>query len=164
MTGVRQLDIKTIGSAVSASASETWGQALRSTATSFAKSFWYVFRIGAPLMLLAALLGALVIELLPQNALTTATAHVTLAGIILVELIGAFLPVPMAFDVVIAYILMTRGVPLPYVVTLLCTLGIYSVYSFAVLGKAISWKVAASAYGAVAFLGIVAGVTTRLLG
>jgi hypothetical protein len=53
-------------------------------------------------------------------------------------LIGAFLPVPMAFDVVIAYVAMSRGVTLPYVAVLLCTLGIYSVYSAAVIGKTIS--------------------------
>lgn len=160
LVGARQLNPGTIGSASSVSASETWGGACRSTAVSFVKSFWYVLKIGLPLMLLAALLGALVIELLPQNALM---AHVTLAGIVLVALIGAFLPVPMAFDVVIAYLAMKHGVPLPYVVTLLCTLGIYSVYSFAVLGKTISWRVAAAVYGAVAVLGALAGLTTRLI-
>ena len=112
-------------------------------------------------MVLAALAGALIIELLPQGVLM---AHVTLIGIVLVALIGTFLPVPMAFDVAIAYLAMTRGVPLPYVVTLLCTLGIYSVYSFAMVGKTISWKVAAAVYGAVVFLGVLAGLTMRLLG
>ena len=168
MTGARQPGGEQIGSPISIPVSETWGQALRSTAVSFARNFWYVFKIGAPLMLLAAVLGALVIELLPQNALATITmmtaADVTISGIVLVALIGAFLPVPMAFDVVISYIALRNGVPLPYVVTLLCTLGIYSVYSFSVLGKTISWKVAATAYGAVACLGACAGVATRLLG
>lgn len=143
------------------SGTDTWRVVFRSTAISLAKNFWYVFRVGAPFMLLAALLGALVVELLPQNVLL---ARVTIPGILLVALIGAFLPVPMAFDVVVAYLAMTRGVPLPYVVTLLCTLGIYSVYSFAVVGKTISWRVAASVYGAVVFLGVVTGVTTRFLG
>jgi uncharacterized membrane protein YraQ (UPF0718 family) len=140
---------------VEIAASETWGQALVSTAKSYAKSFWYVFRVGAPFMILAAVLGALAIELVPQNALT---AQVTLGGIVLVALIGAFLPVPMAFDVVIAYIAMTRGVPLPYVATILCTLGIYSVYSYSVVGKTISWKAASAVYGAVVVLGVAAGI------
>jgi uncharacterized membrane protein YraQ (UPF0718 family) len=139
---------------------ETWGQAILSTLKSYAKSFWYVFRVGAPLMLLAAVLGALAIELLPQQAL--AAAQVSLGGIILVALIGTFLPVPMAFDVVLAYLAMTRGVPLPYVVTILCTLGIYSVYSLSVVGKTISWRVATAAYAAVALLGVVAGELSRL--
>ena len=37
------------------------------TAKSFFKSFWYVFRVAFPFMILAAALGALVIELLPPR-------------------------------------------------------------------------------------------------
>jgi uncharacterized membrane protein YraQ (UPF0718 family) len=140
--------------------SESWRQALVSTIRSFFKSFWYVFRVAFPLMILAAILGALVVELLPAQALI---AQATIGGIILVALVGAFLPVPMAFDVAIAYIAMTKGVPLPYVVTILCTLGIVSVFSLSVVGKTISWKVAAAAYATVAVLGTVAGFVTRAL-
>jgi uncharacterized membrane protein YraQ (UPF0718 family) len=140
--------------------SESWKQALLTTLRSYLKSFWYVFRVAFPLMILAAVLGALVIELLPQQALI---AHVTIIGIVLVALVAAFLPVPMAFDVAIAYIAMTKGVPLPYVVTILCTLGIISVFSVSVVGKSISWKVAAAAYGTVVALGALAGILTRIL-
>ncbi len=135
-------------------------QAFASTARSFLKSFWYVFRVAFPLMILAAILGALVIELLPAQALI---AQATIGGILLVALVSAFLPVPMAFDVAIAYIAMTKGVPLPYVVTILCTLGIVSVFSLSVVGKTISWKIAAAAYATVAALGTVAGLLTRAL-
>jgi uncharacterized membrane protein YraQ (UPF0718 family) len=141
--------------------SETWSQALVSTARSFLKSFWYVFRVAFPLMILAAILGALVIELLPPQALI---AQATVGGVILVALVGAFLPVPMAFDVAIAYIAMTKGVPLPYVVTILCTLGIISVFSLSIVGKTISWKIAAAAYATVAALGTLAGILTHALG
>ena len=55
-------------------------------------------------------------------------AQVTIGGIVLVALVSAFLPAPMEFDVAIAYIAMSKGVPLPYVVTILCTLGIISVF------------------------------------
>jgi uncharacterized membrane protein YraQ (UPF0718 family) len=139
---------------------ETWTQALVSTARSFAKSFWYVFRVAFPLMILAAVLGAVVIELLPPQALI---AQVTIGGILLVAMVAAFLPVPMAFDVAIAYIAMTKGVPLPYVVTILCTLGIISVFSLSIVGKSISWKVAAGAYGTVVALGTLAGFLTQTL-
>jgi hypothetical protein len=64
----------------------------------------------------------------------------------------------MAFDLVIAYLAWSKGVPLPYVVALLCTLGIYSVYSLSVVGKTISWRVAATIYGAVTALGTLAGL------
>jgi uncharacterized membrane protein YraQ (UPF0718 family) len=138
---------------------QSWPQAAADVARSFAKSFWYVARVALPLMLLAAVLGALVVELLPPQALIS---PVTIGGIILVALVAAFLPVPMAFDVAIAYIAMTKGVPLPYVVTILCTLGIISVYSLSVVGKSLSWRVAAATYATVAALGTAAGLLTRL--
>lgn len=146
--------------AVDLGTSETWAQALLGTIKGYARSFWIVFRVGFPLMLLAAALGALAIELVPPQAIH---APVSAVGIILTALIGAFLPVPMAFDVVIAYVAMSSGVPLPYVAVILCTLGIYSVYSIAVLGKTISWKVATATYAAVAFLGSLAGLAASTL-
>jgi uncharacterized membrane protein YraQ (UPF0718 family) len=135
--------------------SATWREALVTTGKVYVSSFWKVFKVAAPLMVLAALLGAVVIEVVPPDALHMA---VTPLGIVLVALIGTFLPVPMAFDVLLAYAAMTRGVPLPYVVVLLCTLGIFSVYSFSVVGKTISWRVAAGALAGVALLGVVAGM------
>lgn len=142
------------------SVSETWSQAFLSIIRSFLKSFWYIFRVAFPLMILAAVLGAFVIELLPAQALI---AQATIGGILLVALVSAFLPVPMAFDVAIAYIAMTKGVPLPYVVTILCTLGIVSVFSLSIVGKTISWRIAAAAYATVAALGAFAGILTRTL-
>jgi uncharacterized membrane protein YraQ (UPF0718 family) len=113
-----------------------------------------------PFMILAALLGAIVAELIPSQAIPT---HVSVVGIILVALAGAFLPVPMAFDVAAAFILMSRGVPLPYVVTLLCTLGAFSVYPMLIVGRSMSWKTSARVFAAVMGLGILAGVGTALV-
>ncbi len=137
--------------------SETWGQAISAVARSYAKSFWIISRIAFPLMILAAVLGALAVELIPPHALV---GHVSVLGIVGVALISAFLPVPMAFDVAIAYILMAHGTPLPYVAAILCTLGIISVYSLAVMGKTISWRIAGATYAVVAGLGVVAAVVT----
>jgi uncharacterized membrane protein YraQ (UPF0718 family) len=155
----QEMEAAAITSPIEVSSAETWPQAATGVARSFAKSFWYVARVALPLMILAAILGALVVELLPPQALI---AHVTVGGIILVALVAAFLPVPMAFDVAIAYIAMAKGVPLPYVVTILCTLGIISVYSLSVVGKSLSWRVAAAAYTTVAALGTIAGLLTRM--
>jgi uncharacterized membrane protein YraQ (UPF0718 family) len=141
--------------------SETWGQALAALLRSYAKSFWTIFRVAFPLMILAAVLGAFAVELIPQQALTT---QATTLGIVAVAIVSAFLPVPMAFDVAIAYILMAHGVPLPYVAAILCTLGIISVFSLSVVAKTISWKLAGVTYAVVVCLGILAGVAARLLG
>jgi uncharacterized membrane protein YraQ (UPF0718 family) len=140
---------------------ETWVEALAAVARSYAKSFWVVFRLAFPLMILAAVLGALAVELIPAQALA---GHASVLGIAAVALISAFLPVPMAFDVAIAFILMAHGTPLPYVAAILCTLGIVSVYSLSVVGKTISWKVAGAAYATVVCLGTVAGLVARSMG
>lgn len=120
-----------------------------------------MLRVAFPLMILAAVLGAFAVELPPQQALS---GSVTVIGIVVVALVSAFLPVPMAFDVAIAYILMAKGVPLPYVAAILCTLGIISVYSLAVMGKTISSKIAGATYSVVVLLGIAAGVGAHTLG
>jgi uncharacterized membrane protein YraQ (UPF0718 family) len=142
-------------------AAETWGGASMAVARSYAKNFWIVFRLAFPLMILAAVLGAFAVELIPQQALT---GQVSVIGIVAVALIAAFLPVPMAFDVAIAFILMAHGTPLPYVAAILCTLGIISVYSLAVVGRTISWRVAAATYATVVCLGIAAGLAARTMG
>jgi uncharacterized membrane protein YraQ (UPF0718 family) len=140
---------------------ETWGEALTAVARSYAKSFWIVFRLAFPLMILAAVLGAVAVELIPQNALA---GNASVFGIVVVSVIAAFLPVPMAFDVAIAFILMAHGTPTPYVAAILCTLGIISVYSLSVVGKTISWKIAGATYATVVVIGIVVGLITRAMG
>jgi uncharacterized membrane protein YraQ (UPF0718 family) len=155
LLGIGQKELSSVACALEIAPHETWSAALSGIGKTYAKSFWYVLRVGLPLMLSAAVFGALVAEAVPQAAML---GNVTLLGIVLVALIGTLLPVPMAFDVVIAYLAWSKGVPLPYVVALLCTLGIYSVYSFSMIGKTISWRVASWVYGAVGALGTLAGV------
>jgi hypothetical protein len=140
--------------------SETWGQALVATIRSYLINFWYIARVALPFMLLAAFLGALVIEILPAKALFV---PVSILGIVAVAIVSSFLPVPMAFDVAIAYILLAKGVPLPYCVTILCTLGIVSVFSLLIVGKTASWKIAGAAYATTVALGTAAGLIARLL-
>ena len=72
-------------------------------------------------------------------------------------LLGTLLPVPMALDVALAYVLYHAGVPTPYVAVLLCTLGPVSVYSLSALGKQLDWRTSLRLGGAVALLGCVVG-------
>ncbi len=137
-----------------------WTRDIAGTLRSYLKNLLRLAAITLPLMVVAALLGAMVAELLPAHNIP---ASASLLGIIAVALIGTFLPVPMAFDVAAAFVLMSRGVPLPYVVTLLCTLGAFSIYPMLIVGRSLSWRSAAAMFGAVAFLGIAAGVGTSLL-
>ncbi len=137
-----------------------WPHDVAATLLNFLKNLLRLAAITLPLMVLAALLGAVVAEVLPAHDIP---ATASLFGIIVLALIGTFLPVPMAFDVAAAFVLMSRGVPLPYVVTLLCTLGAFSIYPMLIVGRSLSWRTAAAMFGAVASLGIVAGLGTSLL-
>ena len=136
-----------------------WTRDIATTLLRFSKNLARLVAITVPLMVLAALLGAIVAEVLPARDIP---ATASLLGIIVVALIGTFLPVPMAFDVAAAFVLMSRGVPLPYVVTLLCTLGAFSIFPMLIVGRSLSWRTAAKMFSAVAGLGIIAGIGTLL--
>lgn len=137
-----------------------WARPTRETLVQFLKNLGKLAATTIPLMILAGLLGALFIELVPASDIPT---HVTLVGIVLLAIVGTFLPVPIAFDVAASFLLLTRGVPLPYVVTLLCTLGAFSVYSVLLLGRTISWRMAFTVFAAVAAIGALAGLGTALV-
>ena len=96
-------------------------------------------RLAPVFMLLAGVLGAAVIELVPVNDLVTLPNTLLMA--LLVAAIGAFLPVPIAFDVVIVSLLIASGVPVLFSMTLLFVLGIFSIYPFLILWRNVSPKV-----------------------
>jgi uncharacterized membrane protein YraQ (UPF0718 family) len=108
-----------------------------------------------PWMLLAAVLGALAAELIPAYG---THLPVSVLGVICVAILGTLLPVPMALDVALAYALYRAGVPTPYVVALLCTLGPVSIYSLAALGQQLGRRASLQLAGATALLGSVAGL------
>jgi hypothetical protein len=112
-----------------------------------------------PWMLLAALAGALAAEMIPAYG---THLPVSVVGIVCVAILGTLLPVPMALDVALAYVLYHAGVPMPYVTVLLCTLGPVSVYSLSALGKQLDWRTSLRLGGAVALLGCVAGFVVML--
>jgi uncharacterized membrane protein YraQ (UPF0718 family) len=108
-----------------------------------------------PWMLLAALLGATAVELIPAYG---THLSVSVFGIILVAIFGTLLPVPMAFDVGLAWVLYRAGVPVPYVATLLCTLGAVSLYSLLALAQQLGRAVPLKLAGATAALGTAVGL------
>ncbi|WP_353063500.1 hypothetical protein RBB77_19835 [Tunturibacter psychrotolerans] len=107
-----------------------------------------------PWMLLAAVVGATAAEMIPAYG---THVPVSFVGVVLVALLGTLLPVPMALDVALAYVLYHAGVPTPYVAAMLCTLGPVSVYSLSALGKELGWATSLRLGGAVALLGCIAG-------
>ncbi|HZD30999.1 MAG TPA: hypothetical protein VE779_04985, partial [Candidatus Angelobacter sp.] len=140
-----------------AARSEGWLRPTAATLKQYLVNLAKLAMTTIPLMIVAGFLGALFVELVPARNIPSS---VSIVGIVLIALVGAFLPVPIAFDVAASFLLLSRGVPLPYVVTLLCTLGAFSVYSVLILGRTISWRTALTVYAAVALVGAVAGLGT----
>jgi uncharacterized membrane protein YraQ (UPF0718 family) len=108
-----------------------------------------------PWMLLAALLGALAAETIPAYA---TNLPVSIVGIVAVAILGTLLPVPMAFDVGLAWVLYHAGVPVAYVAVLLCTLGVVSIYSLSALGQQLGRQVPLRLAGITVLLGSLVGV------
>jgi uncharacterized membrane protein YraQ (UPF0718 family) len=112
-----------------------------------------------PWMLLAAVIGAAVAELIPAYG---THVPVSVLGMLCVAVLGTLLPVPMALDVALAYVLYHAGVPKPYVVALLCTLGPVSIYSLSALAKQLDRRTSLRLAGATALLGCVAGLVVMI--
>ena len=113
-----------------------------------------------PWMLLAAVIGASAAEMIPAYG---THLPVSVFGVVCVAILGTLLPVPMALDVALAYVLYHAGVPVPYVAALLCTLGPVSIYSLSAIGKQLDWRTSLRLGGAVALLGCVAGFVVLLV-
>ena len=124
-------------------------------------NLWRLALNTVPWMIVAGLIGALVIELVPAQAIPM---QVSVLGLLVVALLGTFAPMPIAFDVAFAWILLSRGVPAPYAAVVACTLGAFSVYPFIIVGRSLSWRVAAKVFAAVMVVGVVAGAVTMLVG
>lgn len=126
----------------------------------FAKNLFRITWMTLPFMLLAAVLGALAAEAIPGYA---THLPVSVWGVLAVAVFGTLLPVPMALDVGLAWVLYHAGVPKCYVAALLCTLGPVSVYSLFALGKQLGRAVPLRLAGLTAALGTAAGLLVMLL-
>lgn len=125
----------------------------------FGKNLWFIIKMTVPLMLLAGFLGALAATLLPGSMILGLPFSVWL--LLLVAAVGVFLPVPIAFDVVVCGALLTLGVAPGYVMALLFTLGAFSIYSFFIVAQAISTRIAVTLTLAIALIGAAAGLAAQ---
>lgn len=128
---------------------------LAALAPAFFRNLLRITLLTTPWMILAAVLGATASELIPAYA---TGLSVSVLGVIAVAFFGTLLPVPMAFDVALSWVLFHAGVPVPYVVALLCTLGVVSVYSLSAIGQLLSVKTALRLGGTAAAIGSLFGI------
>ena len=133
--------------------------AIRSRLVSFAelygRNLLRLTWITLPWMLLAAVLGGAMAVLIPAYG---THLPMSIVGVVAVAMLGTLLPVPMALDVALAFVLYRAGAPAAYVVALLCTLGPVSVYSLTAMSQLIGRNTGLKLAGAVAGLGTVAGL------
>lgn len=126
----------------------------------FAKNLLRITWLTLPFMLLAAVLGALAAEAIPGYG---THLPVSVWGVLGVAVLGTLLPVPMALDVGLAWVLYHAGVPKCYVAVLLCTLGPVSIYSLAALGQQLGRAVPLRLAGLTAGLGAACGLLVLML-
>lgn len=139
-----------------------WLEAFGWTIKTFLKNLWKIGKQTVPLMALAGLLGSVMITFLPfelvQSISKLGQGNAYVPMLIGLALVGVFLPVPMAFDVVMVVMLMGLGVPVSFAMVLLLTLGSYSIYSYLIVAKAFSQTAAVIITGAVVILGVGGGL------
>ncbi|WP_415918936.1 FG-GAP-like repeat-containing protein [Tateyamaria sp. SN6-1] len=132
------------------------GGTLYRVASSYVQNLWYIIKMTVPLMLLAGALGASVATLLPREILSD--LPFMLWVLLALCLVGVFLPVPIAFDVVVTGALLAAGMAHGYVLALLFTLGTFSVYSFFIVWQSVGRRAAALMAAAVVILGLAGGL------
>ena len=107
---------------------------------SYLKNLWFIVKTTVPLMIFAGFLGALIATLVPGELLQNVGFNFAL--VFVVAIIGTFMPVPIAFDVVVAGAFLSLGLDAGYIMALLFTLGSFSVYSFFIVSSTISLRAA----------------------
>ena len=145
----------------------TWVSSVLWCLQALAKSLWFLIRQAVPLMLLAGGLGAIAITFLPldvlANMLPTSPLVWAALSLVAVAILGAFLPVPMSFDVIVVLVLLESGLHTAYAATLLFTLGLFSVYPLLIIARDMSRRLAFGLFFSVVALGVVSGVGTDWL-
>ena len=148
---------------VPASDVDSWGKAGAWLAKTFGRNLLFIIAITVPLMILAGVLGSILVTMFDWNDFRRAIGAprsevMILLAMIGIAALGIVLPVPIAFDVILAVILINAGWPVKYVMTLMVALGCFSIYSYMIVGRAVSWKIATGMMVSLAGLAVACGV------
>jgi uncharacterized membrane protein YraQ (UPF0718 family) len=124
-------------------------------AKDYGKHVWMLLKPTITLMLLASVVSAALLVLIPWDALL---AEKTPPGMAIAGLISTFMPVPIALDVMFAAQLQQQGVPAGYVMMFAMTLGTYSIIPTIYLWREVSKRLAVSLFVFFLVLGWVLGL------
>jgi len=119
-------------------------------ARDFGKHVWMLLKPTITLMLLASVVSATLLVLVPWESLLS---EVTPLKAALVSLISVFMPVPIALDVMFAAQLQQQGVPAGYVMLFAMTLGTYSIIPSIYLWREVSKSLSVSLFAFFLVLG-----------
>ncbi len=134
---------------------ESWPAALWGIIKDYWDSFAYIVIRTVPLMFVAGFLGALVSHVWDPNSLIG--EQPAFWAVVVIGVFGTFLPMPIAFDIMLAQSLFAANVPIVVVMTLLFTLGTFSVYSAFIIWRTFDLKLALLLFAIVTALGVCAG-------
>lgn len=117
---------------------QNWPQAIKTSIQSFWSSLYFIVKHTLLLMIVAGLLGSALIEALPSGDLTSLS--LTPLTVFIFASVGTFLPVPIAFDVIVTNALLAAGLPIGLASTLLFSLSIFSIYPALIIARYVSLK------------------------
>ncbi|VAW57344.1 hypothetical protein MNBD_GAMMA07-1519, partial [hydrothermal vent metagenome] len=140
---------------------QNWLGAARLSIASFFKNLLYIMKFTLPFMIIAGFLGSLLIEALPTGSLSA--LNMEPLTLFIIAAIGVFLPVPIAFDVLIVNILLSSGLNIGLASALLFSLGIFSIYPALIIGRSISIKLSLIFFASVLFFAMAAGTLTHYI-
>lgn len=116
----------------------------------FTKHIWMLVKPTLTLMLLASIVSATLLVLIPWDSLL---AEVTPLKAAVVSLLSVFMPVPIALDVMFAAQIQNQGLPSGYVMLFAMTLGTYSIIPSIYLWREVSRTLAVTLFGFFFLLG-----------
>jgi uncharacterized membrane protein YraQ (UPF0718 family) len=124
-------------------------------AKDFGKHVWMLLKPTVTLMLLASIVSAALLVLIPWDSLLSEVTPLRLG---FASLVSTFMPVPIALDVMFAAQLQQQGVPAGYVMMFAMTLGTYSIIPSVYLWREVSKRLAVSLFVFFLVLGWVLGL------
>lgn len=124
-------------------------------ARDFGKHVWMLLKPTITLMLLASVVSATLLVLIPWDSLLSEVTPLRLA---IASLVSTFMPVPIALDVMFAAQLQQQGVAPGYVMLFAMTLGTYSIIPSIYLWREVSKPLAVSLFVFFLVLGWVLGL------
>lgn len=139
---------------------ETILESLIGVLKTYGKNLMSLFKFAVPMMLIAAIVSSFAVELIPFQRIFS---NVSFLGLAATALVTVLLPVPIALEVIVAHHLFVNGVPAPYVMLFLFTLGTYSMLPMMYLWKEVSKTLSMSLYIIFVVMGIIAANLIQLL-